>query len=106
MKHTLGEFWSLVYDHECAAVVVLCQPPANSVSLGSFQLNDHITLQPFQQQYPAFWPERQAKKYGPVFTIEPLSHAHYTNIKTFIFKINKKVSFTQHIIVQQELHFF
>lgn len=32
MKHTLGEFWSLVYDHECAAVVVLCNPPKDSVS--------------------------------------------------------------------------
>lgn len=28
---TCGEFWSLVYDHECSAVVVLCQPPHNSV---------------------------------------------------------------------------
>lgn len=32
LKHTLGEFWSLVYDHECAAVVVLCNPPKDSVS--------------------------------------------------------------------------
>ncbi|CAG9124135.1 unnamed protein product [Plutella xylostella] len=30
---TQGEFWSLVYDYECAAVVVLCVPPKNSVSL-------------------------------------------------------------------------
>lgn len=28
---TQGEFWSLVYDYECAAVVVLCVPPKNSV---------------------------------------------------------------------------
>lgn len=28
-----GEFWSLLYDHEISAVVVLCQPPTNSVSL-------------------------------------------------------------------------
>lgn len=33
LKHTVGEFWSLVYDHECSAVVVLCAPPPNSVSL-------------------------------------------------------------------------
>uniref|UniRef100_A0A336K031 CSON011467 protein n=2 Tax=Culicoides sonorensis TaxID=179676 RepID=A0A336K031_CULSO len=73
LKSTLGEFWSLIYDQECAAVVVLCQPPHNS------------------QQYPAFWPDRQSKKYGPVFTVEPISHSHFTNIKTWIFKINKKV---------------
>ncbi|XP_045522193.1 receptor-type tyrosine-protein phosphatase kappa isoform X3 [Pieris brassicae] len=28
---TQGEFWSLVYDYECAAVVVLCVPPKNSI---------------------------------------------------------------------------
>lgn len=33
LKHTVGEFWSLVYDQECSAVVVLCQPPPNSVSI-------------------------------------------------------------------------
>lgn len=31
LKHTVGEFWSLVYDQECSAVVVLLQPPPNSV---------------------------------------------------------------------------
>lgn len=33
LKQTCGEFWSLVYDHEASAVVVLCQPPHNSVSI-------------------------------------------------------------------------
>lgn len=32
LKHTQGEFWSLVYDYECSAVVVLCVPPKDSVS--------------------------------------------------------------------------
>lgn len=32
LHKTLGEFWSLVYDHECSAVVVICNPPPNSVS--------------------------------------------------------------------------
>ncbi|XP_058177653.1 receptor-type tyrosine-protein phosphatase kappa [Anopheles ziemanni] len=74
LQKTCGEFWSLVYDHECSAVVVLCQPPHNS------------------QQYPAFWPEgRHSKKYGPVFTIDHISHQHYSNIKSWIFRINKKV---------------
>lgn len=36
LKHTLGEFWSLVYDQECSAVVVLCQPPSNSVGILNF----------------------------------------------------------------------
>lgn len=45
-----------------------------------------------QQTYPAFWPEsRHPKKYGPVFTIEQLSKIHYSNIKTWVFRINKKV---------------
>lgn len=30
-------------------------------------------------------------KYGPVFTIENVSSAHYPKIKTWIFRINKKV---------------
>jgi hypothetical protein len=74
ISQTCGEFWSLVYDHECSAVVVLCQPPHTS------------------QTYPPFWPEgRHSKKYGPVFTIDHISHNHYSNIKTWIFRINKKV---------------
>lgn len=45
-----------------------------------------------QQQYPPFWPEgRHSKKYGPVFTIDHISHNHYSNIKTWLFRINKKV---------------
>ncbi|KAE9531661.1 hypothetical protein AGLY_010867 [Aphis glycines] len=74
IKHTPGDFWSLVYDYECSAVVVLCLPPRDS------------------QQYPPFWPEgRHSKKYGPVFTIDHISHNHYANIKTWLFRINKKI---------------
>ncbi|XP_066601849.1 receptor-type tyrosine-protein phosphatase kappa isoform X2 [Prorops nasuta] len=74
LKHTCGEFWSLVYDYECAAVVVLCVPPQGCNS------------------FPSFWPEkRHSKKYGPVFTIDHISHNHYTNIKTWVFRINKKI---------------
>lgn len=32
LKHTQGDLWSMVYDYEAAAVVVLCVPPKNSVS--------------------------------------------------------------------------
>ncbi|KAK9700787.1 Protein-tyrosine phosphatase [Popillia japonica] len=74
MKSTCGEFWSLVYDYECAAIVILCVPPHNS------------------QTFPSFWPEgRTPKKYGPVFTIDHISHNHYSNIKTWVFRINKKI---------------
>jgi len=46
-----------------------------------------------EQNYPAFWPDgRRAVKYGPVFTVEPVSQSHYPNIKSWIFRINKKVS--------------
>ncbi|XP_055690657.1 receptor-type tyrosine-protein phosphatase kappa [Lutzomyia longipalpis] len=72
---TLGEFWSLVYDQECAAVVVTCSPP------------------PASQQYPAFWPEKkkQSIKYGPVFTITCKASKHFNNIKTWEYVINKKI---------------
>ncbi|KAG5874202.1 hypothetical protein JTB14_036911 [Gonioctena quinquepunctata] len=74
IKSTCGEFWSLVYDYDCSAVVILCVPPHNS------------------QQFPPFWPEgRTSKKYGPVFTIDHISHSHYSNIKTWVFRINKKI---------------
>lgn len=74
MKHTLGEFWSLVYDQECSAVVVLCQPPANS------------------QQFPSFWPiKSKMEKYGPVFSVHYAGSKNYPNVKQWEFKINKKI---------------
>ncbi|XP_057669092.1 receptor-type tyrosine-protein phosphatase kappa isoform X1 [Diorhabda carinulata] len=74
IKSTCGEFWSLVYDYDCSAVVILCVPPQHS------------------QQFPTFWPEyKTSKKYGPVFTIDYVSHNHYPNIRTFVFQINKKI---------------
>lgn len=70
LRHTCGEFWSLVYDYECAAVVVLCVPVQGSTN------------------FPSFWPEgRHSKKYGPVFTIDHISHNHYTNIKTWVRRV-------------------
>lgn len=92
LKNTSGEFWSLVYDYECSAVVVLCVPPHGSVR-ESFPLREtSLRTSFFQQTYPSFWPEgRHSKKYGPVFTIDHISHNHYTNIKTWVFRINKKV---------------
>jgi protein tyrosine phosphatase len=69
---TCSDLWSLVYDHDCSAVVVLCNPTPGS--------------------YPSFWPENQkSKKYGQVFTVEYVSHNHYPNIRSWIFKINKKI---------------
>ncbi|ROT66726.1 hypothetical protein C7M84_015219 [Penaeus vannamei] len=70
---TLGDLWSLVFDHDCSAVVVLCDP-TNAVN------------------YPPFWPEKQkSMKYGPVFTIDHISHQHYQNIRSWVFKISKKI---------------
>jgi len=72
---TCSDLWSLVYDHDCSAVVVLCNPPAGVAN-----------------SYPSFWPENQkSKKYGQVFTVEYVSHNHYPNIRSWIFKINKKI---------------
>lgn len=45
------------------------------------------------QVYPSFWPDStRSKKYGQVFTVEHVSHKHYPNIRTWVFKINKKVN--------------
>ena len=46
----------------------------------------------FLQVYPSFWPDStRSKKYGQVFTVEHVSHKHYPNIRTWVFRINKKV---------------
>jgi len=72
---TCSDIWSLVYDHDCSAVVVLCNP-TSTVS----------------NTYPSFWPENQrSKKYGQVFTVEHLRHQHYPNIRSWVFQINKKI---------------
>ncbi|XP_076335056.1 receptor-type tyrosine-protein phosphatase kappa-like isoform X2 [Tachypleus tridentatus] len=72
---TIPNLWSLIYDHDCNSVIVLCSAltPPNA--------------------YPPFWPtERERKrKFGPVFTVELVSHNHYQNIKTWIFRVHKKV---------------
>ena len=46
------------------------------------------------QTYPPFWPSEREKrkKYGPVFTVELVSSNHYPNIKTWIFRILKRVN--------------
>ncbi|XP_069193407.1 receptor-type tyrosine-protein phosphatase kappa isoform X3 [Procambarus clarkii] len=72
-SQTIGDLWSLVFDHDCTAVVLLCSP-TNTVN------------------YPMFWPEKQkTMKYGPVFTIDHVSHQHYQNIRSWVFKITKKI---------------
>lgn len=72
---TCSDIWSLVYDHDCSAVVVLCNPSPG-----------------VSNTYPSFWPEQaKSKKYGQVFTVEYVSHNHYPNIKSWVFKINKKI---------------
>lgn len=74
LSTTLGDVWSTVYDHDCSAVVVLTNPPVGNSA------------------YPAFWPDgRRSVKYGPVFTVDHVSHNHYPNIKSWIFRINKKI---------------
>ncbi|EEC05025.1 tyrosine phosphatase epsilon, putative, partial [Ixodes scapularis] len=74
MVRTAQDLWSLVYDHDCNSVIVLCSPPASNA-------------------YPSFWPteKEKRKKYGPVFTVDVVSYNHYPKIKTWIFRINKKV---------------
>jgi protein tyrosine phosphatase len=75
LPNTCSDVWSLVYDHDCSAVVVLCNP-TSTVS----------------NSYPSFWPENtRSKKYGQVFTVEHMSHNHFKNIRCWTFRINKKI---------------
>lgn len=53
-----------------------------------FARNVHV-----QTTYPSFWPEKsKMEKYGPVFSVHSVSRKHYTNIKQWEYKVNKKVS--------------
>uniref|UniRef100_T1KVD1 Protein-tyrosine-phosphatase n=1 Tax=Tetranychus urticae TaxID=32264 RepID=T1KVD1_TETUR len=74
LAHTIPDCWSLIYDHDCNSVIVLSHPE-----------DIHA--------YPTFWPNEKEKrrKFGPVFTVDLVSFNHYTNIKSWIFRINKKV---------------
>ncbi|OQR75318.1 receptor-type tyrosine-protein phosphatase kappa-like [Tropilaelaps mercedesae] len=74
LQSTAQDVWSLIYDHGCNAVVILCDPPPSHT-------------------FPAFWPTERDKrmKYGPVFTVDVVSYSHYQKIKSWIFRINKKV---------------
>ncbi|XP_074598966.1 protein tyrosine phosphatase 36E [Brevipalpus obovatus] len=76
MQHTIPDCWSLIYDHDCNSVIILSHP------------DDHE-----RKTFPNFWPneKERRKKFGPVFTAELVSFNHYPNIKTWIFRINKKV---------------
>merc|ERR1712083_1212141 len=65
----------LVFGHDCSAVVVLCNPTSTVSNV-----------------YPSFWPDStRSKKYGQVFTVEHVSHKHYPNIRTWVFRISKKI---------------
>lgn len=73
ISSTQSDFWSLLYDHDCSSVVILSSPNESSA-------------------YPLFWPDSaRSRKYGPVFTIEHISHQHYQNVKSWVFRINKKI---------------
>lgn len=73
MMSTSSDVWSLAYDHDCSAIVVLCDP------------QNQVT-------YPPFWPEQtKSVKYGPVFTIDHITHEHYQNIRSWSFRINRKI---------------
>lgn len=75
LSNTCSDIWSLVYDHDVSAVVVLCNPS-----------------NPVTNSYPPFWPDGiRSKKYGQVFTVEHVTHSHTHTIKTWEFRINKKI---------------
>ncbi|KAK9891184.1 hypothetical protein WA026_013500 [Henosepilachna vigintioctopunctata] len=93
LKQTCGEFWSLVYDYECSAVVVLCVPPNNSiVSLTELMAGVKAPPKTVQLFQLTCWPMghnvptstnslvelmnmverwRQRSDYGPVCVVSP-----------------------------------
>ena len=80
-------------------MVVLCTPSIGGVT--NVRISKHginvgknwiSVISSHFQTFPSFWPEQQrSKKYGQVFTVEHQSHAHTPNIRSWVFKINKKV---------------
>ena len=67
-----------------------CQTYCTYYTEWKVKLNSCITL--YFQVYPSFWPDStRSKKYGQVFTVEHVSHKHYPNIRTWVFRISKKV---------------
>lgn len=42
LPHTLGDLWSLVYDYDCSAVVILTNPAPSSVSPLVFSFTFHL----------------------------------------------------------------
>jgi len=57
LPNTIQNFWSMLYDHDIATIVVLDNPK-------------HST------KYPTFWPEfGKPRKYGPVFSVEQVKQA-------------------------------
>ncbi|RWS26927.1 receptor-type tyrosine-protein phosphatase kappa-like protein [Leptotrombidium deliense] len=81
LTHTFADFWSLVYDHDCNSIILLANP------------DDQTT-------YPIFWPleKEKRRKYGPVFSVELVSFNHYPNVKSWIFKVSKKVVSLQELM--------
>ncbi|RWS11882.1 receptor-type tyrosine-protein phosphatase kappa-like isoform X1 [Dinothrombium tinctorium] len=111
--HTLADFWSLIYDHDCNSVILLANPDDQTVSktlisTASSAVEKRSKKTKFslalasrlQQTYPIFWPSEKEKrrKYGPVFTVELVSFNHYPNIKTWIFRVTKKVVSLQELM--------
>uniref|UniRef100_T1ITA2 Protein-tyrosine-phosphatase n=1 Tax=Strigamia maritima TaxID=126957 RepID=T1ITA2_STRMM len=101
MKHTMGDVWSLVYDHDCKSVVILCNPSTVVIPTdekNNVEKNEKEKIDP-HKQYPSFWPENgKTVKYGPIFTVESVSSNHYPNVRTWIFRINKKVVSLQELM--------
>ncbi|XP_046914794.2 receptor-type tyrosine-protein phosphatase epsilon isoform X2 [Dermatophagoides farinae] len=75
LKKTMENLWSLIYDHDCNTVVVLGGVPKNDKS--------------FQE----FWPrDSKTCKYGPIFTVETISHNNPPKINSWVFRITKKLT--------------
>lgn len=75
LKHTLGDIWSVVYDYECSAVVVLMVPPANSVSITGSLRSAPFTYIHTQFPYSTQHINSDLTKNSPLFGIHPCNNS-------------------------------
>ncbi|CAG0914746.1 unnamed protein product, partial [Notodromas monacha] len=136
-ENVVPDFWSLVYDHDCPAIVVLCTPERSPDENFNYGEDDDVDDVPVQglaffrtnRMGKLFWcrpysnviwsavesryvlqalfesllyqisreyshwcrKSSRSRKYGNVFTLDMISKQDYPNIRSWIFRINKKI---------------
>jgi protein tyrosine phosphatase len=77
LMSTVANFWSMVYDHDCSAIIVLNDPPTP----GKVRTN---------KSWVRFWPEEGQANYGPVFSTQAVGTTTNRDFTTFHLRLGKK----------------